>query len=57
MTLFGVGGGADNDGANDDDFRFIFWRAFSSSIKACESGVRHRNKCMNALRNVRFFHA
>lgn len=48
MKLFGVGGGADSDGAsdgaNDDDLRFIFWRAFSSSISACESGVRQRNK-------------
>lgn len=61
IILFGVGGGADsdgaNDGANDDDLRFIFCRAFSSSIKACESGVRQRNKWMNARRNVRFFHA
>lgn len=39
MILFGVGGGADSDGANDEDFRFIFCRAFSSSINACESGV------------------
>lgn len=32
--LFGVGGGTDNDGGNEDDFRFIFCRALSSSMSA-----------------------
>lgn len=43
-TLFGVGGGTANDGGNEDDFRFMFWRALSSSMSACESGALHRNR-------------
>lgn len=57
IILFGVGGGADIDGGNDEDFRFKLFRAFSSSISARESGALHRNKWLNARRNVRFFQA
>lgn len=57
IILFGVGGGADIDGGSDDDFLFKLFRAFSSSMSARESGALHRNKWLNARRNVRFFHA